>query len=86
MRARRYVIVKKKEGEYYLKDLCSCNVYKNENIIGRVKSVFEGANSDNLEIILNNNKTVVIPFMEKFIGTVDIKEKKIFIKEGFSII
>ncbi len=77
---------KLKEGEYYIKDLCSCDVYKNGNIIGRIKSVFEGANSDNLEIILNNNKTVIIPFIEKFIGTVNIKEKRIFIKEDCGII
>ena len=75
-----------KNDEYYYKDIYHCDVYKNGDIIGKVKSIFEGANSDNLEIMMNNNKIVVVPFINEFVGEVNIREKKIFIKEGCVII
>ena len=73
------------KGEYYLKDICSCIVYLKNKRVGRVKSVLAGGNSDNLEILLDNGKTVIIPFMNHFVGKVNIKEKKIEIKEDYGL-
>lgn len=77
---------KLKYDEYYLKDICSCYIIKKDKRIGKVKSVFEGGNAYNLEIILDNNKTVIIPFINQFIGEVKINEKKIYIKEDCGLI
>ncbi len=67
------------EGEYYLADLCKCTVVKNGFNLGTVKSVCEGAPDDLLEIVTENG-TYLVPFLERFIGEVNIKKETIELK------
>jgi 16S rRNA processing protein RimM len=77
---------KLKRDEYYLQDICSCSVFLREKKIGEVKSSFESANTDNLEILLNDKTIAIIPFLSRFIEAVNIKEKQIYIKEDCGLI
>ena len=73
------------KGEYYLADICHCRVYKGDTEIGWVKAVCEGTAADILEVISPNGETIMVPFVEPFVGEVDIKEQKISLKEEFTL-
>ncbi len=68
-------------GEYYVGDLCSCSIHKNDRDVGRVKSVIDSGAGDLLEVVFHDGKVLMIPLMEHYIDKVDINERKIFLKE-----
>lgn len=72
-------------GEYYLADLCQCSVYREDLLIGKIRSVFEGGAGEILEVISPAGKTIMIPFTDRFVGDVHIKEKRVEIKREFDI-
>jgi len=69
------------KGEYYISDLYQCNVFLKRKMVGHVKSVCEGAHADLLEVLDENNKLIIIPFLDHFIGKVDIKNQRIYLRE-----
>ena len=74
-----------KKDEYYSCDINLCNVYQKDVIIGKVKSVIDGAASDFIEIECKDGHIIIVPFIERFFGDVNIKQKEIFLKENFII-
>ena len=68
-------------GEYYVSDLCQCNIFLKGKMVGNVKSVFESAHADLLEVIYENDKIMIIPFLDHFVGVVDIRNKRINLRE-----
>ncbi len=74
-----------KEGEYYLADIYNCRVYRGYKEIGRVKSVCEGSAADILEVESLSGKTIMIPMIDHFVGEIDVKEKRILLKEEFTL-
>ncbi len=69
-----------REGEYYIADLCKCNIYSGGAIIGRVKSVVEGGQAEFLEVVRGDGKTFIVPFSSHFVEDVNIAEKVIRLK------
>jgi 16S rRNA processing protein RimM len=74
-----------RKGEYYHADICRCEVYQGEEIIGRVKAVCTGGKTDLLEVADGAGKTVLIPFADPFVDRVDIEGEKIFLDAGFEL-
>lgn len=68
------------EGDYYIADLVRCRIVKDGRTLGSVKSVCEGAQADLLEIEDENGKLHFVPFMERFVGTVDLERREIELK------
>jgi 16S rRNA processing protein RimM len=69
------------EGEYYVADLCRCSVWFGEEEIGSVRSVWEGGPSQLLEVLGREGKTHLVPFIDHFVGEVDIGKGRIFLRE-----
>lgn len=65
------------EGEYYMADLCRCGLFFGDERIGDVRSVMEAGASPLLEVRDLRGKTLLVPFVERFIGEVDVREGKI---------
>lgn len=68
------------EGEYYAVDLCLCSVWFGEEEIGSVRSVWEGGSADLLEVQGKAGRTFLVPFIDHFIGDVELEKRKIFLK------
>ena len=74
------------EGEFYYCDLFGSVLLHDGNRMGVVKSVIDNGASDLLEIECDpdedgKQRTVLVPFLDQFIGEVDIKGKTIELKE-----
>ncbi len=69
-----------REGEFYIGDLCQCRMIKEGNVLGVVRAVVEGPASDLLEVVDNEGKTWLVPFMEQYVGEVDTEAKTIELK------
>jgi len=72
-----------KKGEYYIKDLCQCNVYKKDELVGHVKAVLDAGYNDLLEVSGVNGEILMIPFINHFVSAIDIKEKKIMLTHNY---
>ena len=72
-----------KENEFYQADLIGCCVFFNGSEIGKVKSLIEGGGGELLEVKMKDDSEKLIPFNEVFVGSVDIKERKIELLEGW---
>ncbi len=69
------------EGEYYMADLCHCGLFFGDERIGEVRSVMEAGASPLLEVRDLRGKTLLVPFVERFIGEVDVREGKIQLRD-----
>jgi len=70
------------EGEFYLIDLCKCSLVMNGTLIGKVKGVSDNGVSDLIEVEFEG-KTRLIPFLEQFVGDVDLEAGTIELKESW---
>lgn len=68
------------DNEYYHADLIQCNLYFEDEVLGHVKSVFEGGGGELFEVQLTSGETVLIPFRDEFIGEISIEKKLIALK------
>ncbi len=66
-----------KENEYYYGDLCRCTLIHRGEVMGRVVSVIESGACFLLEVRLTSGRTVLIPFVDAWVGEVKIDEGKI---------
>lgn len=71
------------EDEYYVGDLIGCEVFDQENMIGKVKDVQLYEHHDVL--VVEGEKRVLIPYVDAFVESVDIDRKRIDVHliEGF---
>lgn len=68
------------DDEYYMEDLISCKVYTLEDeYIGEVVDLLILPKQEVLEIRKENNKIVMVPYVDAFIKEIDVENKKIFI-------
>lgn len=74
-----------KKGEYYISDLCKCNVYKNSKVIGHVKSVINAGNADLLEVLSESGEILMIPFIDHFVDKVDTGNGKICLTQDYEV-
>jgi 16S rRNA processing protein RimM len=80
-----------KRDQYWVDDLLNCRVYsKKEGFIGRVIDVERLYSNDNLEVKIENRKLKVkginssilyVPAIKRYIDSVNIKERKVILKE-----
>jgi len=68
------------EGEYYHTDLCRCSIVKDSKRLGRIRSVCEGGASDLLEIETPAGKVFLVPFIDEFVGAVDLDGRTVELK------
>ena len=73
---RRKIAAPLVKGEYYVADLVGCNMILEEKCIGTVLHVCDGTDSL-LEVLLEDDRTVYVPFRNEFIGKVDLKARSI---------
>jgi 16S rRNA processing protein RimM len=82
---------KLKKGQYWVDDIVDCRVYnKSEVFIGRVIDVEKFSSNDNLEVKIENiefkikgidSGILYVPVIERYIDSINIKEKKVILKE-----
>lgn len=68
------------DGEYYYADLCNCAVVKGDKELGRVRTVCEGAGADLLEVETPLGKRYLVPFIDQFVGAVDMTNRTVELK------
>ena len=67
-------------GEYYITDLCGCDLVYDTKTVGKVKSVLETGAHDMLEVVDGTGKTFMIPFVDVHVGDVDIENRRVQLK------
>ena len=70
------------DGEYYVADLCCCEVWCHDEIFGTVQALIEGGATDIMEVISPSGQRVMIPLIEEYIERIDIAGRKIHVKQG----
>jgi 16S rRNA processing protein RimM len=66
------------EGEFYVADLASCSLVVDKKTVGKVVGVIDGPQALLLEIeSILDGKKYLVPFMEHYIGTVDLDRKEL---------
>ena len=60
------------EDEYHISEIIDLKVYQNNEIIGKIKDVLSYPQGDYLKILLNNEKTSLIPFRNEFVIEVNL--------------
>ena len=71
------------EGEYYLADLCRCEVFLDGKSVGRVLSVIDAVDRSLLEVQTADGRVVIVPFVEAYVGAVDIVACRIELTVGW---
>ncbi len=69
------------KGEFYEADLDGCVLYHDGERMGTVRGVVEGAGSPLLDVRGVDGKDHLIPFIDHFIGEVDVENGKISLRE-----
>ncbi len=80
-----------KKDQYWVDDIMDCRVYSKDKIfIGRVINVEKLSSNDNLVLRIENDKLRIkgaegsilyVPIIGRYIGSINIKEKKVILKE-----
>jgi 16S rRNA processing protein RimM len=65
------------EGEYYISDLCGCTAVYQGVKVGIIRSVSSTGASDLLEIETVSGGRSYVPFVEAFVGAVDIAARSV---------
>ena len=69
------------KGEFYTADLCTCTVWFGTELIGTVRSIFEGGAAQLLEVVNQAGRTFLVPFTDHFVGDVDVAAGRISLRE-----
>lgn len=68
------------EDEYYLSDLVGFKLVYDGHEMATVTGFLEGGTTELLEVRKSNGKTAVIPFMNRYLGDIDLAGKQIELK------
>ncbi|MDD4763067.1 MAG: ribosome maturation factor RimM [Sphaerochaetaceae bacterium] len=70
------------EGEYYAADFIGCHILVDKKQVGAVISTIDGPQALLLEVrITMDNRVCLIPFMDRYVGTVDLRNKELELLE-----
>jgi 16S rRNA processing protein RimM len=72
-------------GEFHTADLCRCSVFFGEERIGAVRSICDAGSSQLLEIRAADGRIFLVPFIDHFIGEVDVEAGRISLREDYII-
>ena len=80
-----------KKDEFFYFDIISCVVVENEEKLGEVKDIQKIGNTDYFHIktfekFSHFSKNLMLPYIDKYIEKVDVKEKKIFSKNALILL
>ncbi len=64
-------------GEYYAADICRCGVYVAGQRRGTVTAVCDVGARQLLEVLTADGRTVLVPFVDRFVGEVDVAAGRI---------
>ncbi len=73
------------ENSFYIHDLIGCKVSSSGRIIGIVKNILSTPANDVLELVDENNKIKLLPFVLKFFDEINPEQKIIIVKEDSGI-
>lgn len=62
---------------YVDEDIIGLTAYDDDKVIGEVTNILK--NKQDLLIIVNNNRSFMVPFVKEFIKKIDLKDKKIYL-------
>jgi 16S rRNA processing protein RimM len=65
------------EDEYYLADLVGCELCAGDRVLGTVIGSWDNGQGDLLEIHCRDGSIRNVPFMAPYIGTVDVRKRRI---------
>ena len=72
-----------REDEYYLADLCGAEVFQQGRRLGVVAGVLPGGPSDLLEISSVAGERFLVPFLARFVPSVDVADRHIELEPGY---
>jgi 16S rRNA processing protein RimM len=73
-------------GEYYAADLCGCRLYFGEREIGTVSGLLDTGAAELLEVVRTDGTKALVPFVDHFIGEVDVAAGRIMLKEEYILL
>ncbi len=85
VRAAREFAAPLARDEYYQADLCRCALYYGDELIGAVRSVWDTGAGQLLEVISAGGRQFLVPFVDHFIGEVDVERGRISLKEDYIV-
>lgn len=65
--------------EYYVCDIVGLDLVEGEQRIGRIVAVIDGTQAPLLEVEMDG-KNVLVPFMERYIGSIEIDKRRVEIR------
>ncbi len=68
-------------GEFYATDLCGCGLYFGPERLGSVRAVLETGASQLLEVEGPAGKVFLVPFIDHFVGEVDVRGGRIELRD-----
>ena len=74
-----------RKGEFYITDLCHCDLVLDGKPIGKIRSVVENVTSDMLEIEREGASSFFVPFVKEHVGEVDLANKTVELKSGWLV-
>jgi 16S rRNA processing protein RimM len=69
-----------KKGQYYVTDLIGCALVHEGEELATVEKGLDGAQSVLLEVVATDGKRYMVPYLNEFIGAVDIENRTIELK------
>ncbi len=66
-----------KKGQYYVTDLIGCTLVHDGVTLATVEKGLEGAQTVLLEVLATDGKRYMVPYLEQFIGAVDLESRTI---------
>jgi len=66
-----------KKGEYYVTDFIGCTLVHDGVTLATVEKALEGAQTVLLEVLALDGKRYMVPYLEQFIGSVDLENRTI---------
>jgi 16S rRNA processing protein RimM len=82
-----------KSGEYFWFDIIDCKVIEGEKVVGTVSDIHRVFDVDYLNIKTDKSlvkegmaKSFLIPYLDRYILSVDVEAKKIFVKDSINIL
>lgn len=68
-------------GEFYAVDLCRCSLYFGQERLGSIRSVVDAGSSQMLEVEGPGGKAFLVPFIDHFVGEVDVQGGRIELRD-----
>ncbi len=69
-----------KKGQYYVTDLIGCTLVHDGLSLAKVEKALDGAQAVLLEVLASDGKRYMVPYLEQFIGAVDLEKCTIELK------